>query len=341
MKVAMGLLAVGAIFGGLLQVPKVTHVLHTFLEPTFHESRFYEELEPSDGITWIGLAVGALLALAGIALAYRLWVKDPARPGAIRARLAGVHGFFARKWYFDELIDSVVVRPFAMLGRFARDVFERVVINGMFVGGPKGRGAGRLGAVARGAVRLPALLRRVLLVGVTASASTSCRRVVTIHSAHPAFFPPCWRPARRSAPRRPGGAAPARWCARVRVLCGSTSRRPDGCSTSRRRLDRRLACATRSARRLNLWLIALTARAVRRSALWILPHPRPPKLYAFHLGRRDRRARRLPRAGPDPVRALLRPDAGAVLLSRRPVGQRRPHGGDVQARGLHARGARC
>ena len=167
MKVAMGLLAVGAIFGGLLQVPKVTHVLHTFLEPTFHESRFYEELEPSDGITWIGLAVGALLALAGIALAYRLWVKDPARPGAIRARLAGVHGFFARKWYFDELIDSVVVRPFAMLGRFARDVFERVVINGMFVGGPTGAvraGSAAVRAVQSGFLRYYAAL---LLLGIT------------------------------------------------------------------------------------------------------------------------------------------------------------------------------
>ena len=48
MKVAMGLLAVGAIFAGVLQIPNVTHVARTtFLEPTFHDSRYYEELEPS------------------------------------------------------------------------------------------------------------------------------------------------------------------------------------------------------------------------------------------------------------------------------------------------------
>ena len=167
MKLAMGLLAVGAIFSGLLQVPKVTDVIHKFLEPSFHESRFYEELEPSDGVTWIGLAVGALLALGGIAIAYRLWVKDPARPGAIRARLAGVHGFFVRKWYFDELIDTVIVRPFAMFGRFARDVFERVVIDGMFVGGPAGAvraGSAAVRAVQSGFLRYYAAL---LLVGVT------------------------------------------------------------------------------------------------------------------------------------------------------------------------------
>ena len=85
MKIAMGLLAVGAIFAGLLQIPQVTHVLHTFLEPTFHDSRFYEELEPSDGVTWGGLAVGALLALGG----HRARLPAVgAGPGAARPRSA-------------------------------------------------------------------------------------------------------------------------------------------------------------------------------------------------------------------------------------------------------------
>ena len=168
MKVAMGLLAVGAMVGGVLQIPHVTAELHSFLEPTFHDSRFYEELEPSGTVTWGGLAFGALVALGGIALAWRLWVRDPARPGALRARLAGVHGFFVHKWYFDELIDTLVVRPFAWLGRFARDVFERVVINGVIVGGPTGAvraGSAAVRAVQSGFLRYYAAL---LLVGVTA-----------------------------------------------------------------------------------------------------------------------------------------------------------------------------
>jgi NADH-quinone oxidoreductase subunit L len=170
MKVAMSLLAVGAVVAGFLQIPKVTDVLHTFLEPTFHDSAFYEELEPSDGLTWIGLAVGAVVALSGIALAYSLWVKDPERRRvtALRARLAGVHGLFVRKWYFDEIIDTIVVRPFAMFGRFARDVFERVVVNGVLIGGPSGAvraGSAAVRAVQSGFLRYYAAL---LLVGVTA-----------------------------------------------------------------------------------------------------------------------------------------------------------------------------
>ena len=135
MKAAMGLLAVGATVMGVLQIPKVTEELHHFLEPTFHDSRYYEELEPSNSLLYSGLVVGALLGLAGIALAYRLWVKQPERPAAIRARLAGLHSFFVHKWYFDEVIDTLIVRPFAWFGRFGRNVFERVVVSGLFVGG--------------------------------------------------------------------------------------------------------------------------------------------------------------------------------------------------------------
>src|SRR3712207_612057 len=45
MRIAMGVLAVGAVIGGVLQIPHVTEELHHFLEPTFEESRYFEELQ--------------------------------------------------------------------------------------------------------------------------------------------------------------------------------------------------------------------------------------------------------------------------------------------------------
>jgi NADH-quinone oxidoreductase subunit L len=170
MKAAMALLAVGAVFGGVLQIPQVTDVLHKFFAPTFEDSRFFETLEPSDGLTWGGLAVGALLAVAGIGLAYALYVRDPERRRvtALRTRFAGVHSFLVHKWYFDELIDAVIVRPFALFGRFGRDVFERVVINGVLVGGPAGivrAGSAAVRAIQSGFLRYYAAL---LLAGVAA-----------------------------------------------------------------------------------------------------------------------------------------------------------------------------
>jgi NADH-quinone oxidoreductase subunit L len=146
MKVAMGTLAVLAIVGGFLQIPNVTEVLHHFLEPTFARSEYFEELHPSDTLTYGGLVLGAVLSVLGIAIAYALWVKAPARPAAIRSRLGFAHRLFSRKWYFDEIIDWMVVRPFGWFGRFARNTFERVFINGVFVGGTTG--AVRAGSAA-------------------------------------------------------------------------------------------------------------------------------------------------------------------------------------------------
>jgi NADH-quinone oxidoreductase subunit L len=168
MKVAMGSLAVLAIVGGLLQIPGVTHVLDHFLEPTFADSRFYETLEPSDGLTTLGLITGALLSAAGITLAYLLWVRRPDAPGSLRARLAPLHHFFFNKWFFDELINTVIVRPFAWFGRFGRNTFERLVISGLFVGGTSGAvraGSAAVRAAQSGYLRYYAAL---LLLGLTA-----------------------------------------------------------------------------------------------------------------------------------------------------------------------------
>jgi NADH-quinone oxidoreductase subunit L len=167
MKLAMGSLAVLATVGGVLQIPKVTDVLHTFLAPSFHDSRYYESLSPSDSLTVIGLLAGAVLSIAGIALAYHLWVRERQAPVALRARLAGPHRFFANKWYFDELINFLVVRPFAWFGRFGRNTFERLVISGLFMGGTTAAvraGSAAVRAAQSGYLRYYAAL---LLLGLT------------------------------------------------------------------------------------------------------------------------------------------------------------------------------
>ena len=169
MKIAMGVLAVLAIVGGFLQIPHVTHVLDTFLEPTFAESRFYEELKPSETVEYGGLALGALLGLLGIGIAYLLWVKDPSRPDALRARFRVLHGLFSRKWFFDELINGLIVRPFAWFGRFAQAVFERLFVNGLLVGGTSGAvrvGSSAVRAAQSGFLRYYAALLLVGLAGL-------------------------------------------------------------------------------------------------------------------------------------------------------------------------------
>jgi NADH-quinone oxidoreductase subunit L len=168
MKAAMGILALLATVAGIVEIPTVTNWLHTFLAPTFEDSRYYDALEPSDSFTFLGLGIGTLLAIAGIALAYLVWVRRPGTSAAFQARFAPVHRFLVNKWYFDELLDALFVRPFAAVGRFSRQTFERVVVDGVIVGGTRGivsASSAAVRLVQTGYLRAYAAL---LIIGVTA-----------------------------------------------------------------------------------------------------------------------------------------------------------------------------
>jgi NADH-quinone oxidoreductase subunit L len=167
MRGAMGVLAVLTVVGGVVQVPFVDHVLESFLDPTFADSTL--DLSPSDGLTVFGLVLGTVIALAGIYAAYVVWVLRPETSERIRERFVLLYRLFVNKWYFDELIDLVVVRPSAWLGRFGQQTFERVVVNGFFVGGTTGivkAGSAAARALQNGFLRAYAALLVLGLVGV-------------------------------------------------------------------------------------------------------------------------------------------------------------------------------
>ena len=170
MKGAMIVLAVGATLLGLLQIPfHTTSVIHDFLEPSFEGSKYYDHLHPSDGFTAIGLLIGTVLGLAGIALAYRIWVVKPGTSARFQERFAPLHRLFANKWYFDELIDVVVVRPFAWFGRFGQQTFERLFVQGTLVDGTTGivrAGSATVRALQSGLLRTYAALLIAGVIGV-------------------------------------------------------------------------------------------------------------------------------------------------------------------------------
>ncbi len=167
MKIAMSVLAVGAVGAGLLQIPNVDFVIDDFLRPTFATSPLYEP-HTKDGLLVFGLTLGTLLGLAGIGLAYRIWVKRPGLSAALQERWGAVYELLAHKWYFDEAIDALVVRPAAAAGTFARGTFERVVIEGALIDGTVGivrAGSAAVRAVQSGLLRYYAAL---LMLGVAA-----------------------------------------------------------------------------------------------------------------------------------------------------------------------------
>ncbi len=168
MKVAMGILALLALVGGIFQIPGVDSGIEKFLAPTFADSHLYSA-EPSTSSAWIGLVIGAAIAISAIAIAYRLWIAKPEIPVELRQRFAPIYELLVHKWYFDEGIDVVIVRPVLWFGRVADTVIERIVVTGGITDGTIGVIRAGSAAVRRwqtGFLRYYAAAMIVALAGV-------------------------------------------------------------------------------------------------------------------------------------------------------------------------------
>ena len=124
------LLAVCAVVGGLVQMPRVDTALDEVPRADLRRldacTSTRATRSPRSG--WCSAPCSrspASRSPTDLGAAAR---DQRAHPRALRAAL---HTLFVNKWYFDEIIDSLVVRPAAWFGRFGQQTFERVVINGL------------------------------------------------------------------------------------------------------------------------------------------------------------------------------------------------------------------
>jgi NADH-quinone oxidoreductase subunit L len=141
--------------------------LEKFLEPSFEDSDFVH-LVPSATTEWTFAVVGGLVSLAGIGLAYVIYMQRRGTTARLIDRFPAVHGFLANKWYWDELYDYGVVRPMVAFGNFGRTVIESRFIQDTIIGGAVG--AVRVGttfarSIQSGYLRAYALL---LIAGMVA-----------------------------------------------------------------------------------------------------------------------------------------------------------------------------
>ena len=113
-----------------------------------------------------GFGLGTVLALLGIAIAHRIWVVKPGTASACASACTGVYRAARHAWYFNELIDALVVRPAAAAGQFAKGTFERTFVDETLIGGTTGivrAGSAAVRAMQSGFVRYYAAL---LILGV-------------------------------------------------------------------------------------------------------------------------------------------------------------------------------
>jgi NADH-quinone oxidoreductase subunit L len=87
-----------------------------------------EQLEQVPG--WVDLAP-LVVGLAGIALAYVMYMANPLLPARLAARFGGIYRFLLNKWYFDELYDFLFVQPALRLARLLWQVGDATLIDGV------------------------------------------------------------------------------------------------------------------------------------------------------------------------------------------------------------------
>jgi NADH-quinone oxidoreductase subunit L len=138
---ALVVLAILAVFGGLLGLPTflgLPHALESWLEPVYasvgHGAEAAEH-HLSFGVE-IGLfAVSAIVALAGIGLAYFFYVARPAIPRNLARSSRPIFSLLAHKYYVDELYQVVFVQTGRNLARAMARGVDKLLIDDILVDG--------------------------------------------------------------------------------------------------------------------------------------------------------------------------------------------------------------
>jgi len=139
MLIPLVILSFGAIGAGYLGIDATHKPFHNFLAPVF-DSTFaannpvahgaaatvaaaghgHEAAEQVSFWTHYGLMVlSGFLSIAGIYVAFQLYVKRPWLAGLLKATAPGLHRTLWNKWYVDEAYDASIVQPLKTGGRVA------------------------------------------------------------------------------------------------------------------------------------------------------------------------------------------------------------------------------
>lgn len=133
------ILAMGALGVGLVLGP--THIFGHFLEDHWMRAttvRGFQEggrmvlpaQREAHHLHWGLMGLSAVIALAGVGLAYLFYVKSPAVPARLALSARGLYDLSRNRFYLDEIFAALVVRPAAALAQVVR-VFDFYIVDGL------------------------------------------------------------------------------------------------------------------------------------------------------------------------------------------------------------------
>ena len=108
MLVPLMILAVLSLVGGLVGIH---NGFEHFLDPVFGHELSKSATEGSGGIEFLLMGGSVLFAVAGLVLAYVLYVSNPYLPQKIARALGSFYDAVLNKYYVDELYAKIFVKP--------------------------------------------------------------------------------------------------------------------------------------------------------------------------------------------------------------------------------------
>ena len=119
MTVPLIILAVGSVFAGFLfKASFLNHHPEEFWGAALFFAETNTILDDFHQVPkWVVFAP-VVMMLTGFALAYWMYIVRPGLPAALAAEHDVLYRFLLNKWYFDEIYDTIFVKPAKWLGRF-------------------------------------------------------------------------------------------------------------------------------------------------------------------------------------------------------------------------------
>ena len=132
MTVPLIVLAILTVIAGLAVGIPSSHgtAFSRFLSPVLP----LDEAEHSAGVAFSLLVLSAVVAIAGVALAWLVYGRSPARAASIGVARNPVHRLILNGYYVDQIYDALVVKPIYHLSLWLARVFDPGVIDGIVNG---------------------------------------------------------------------------------------------------------------------------------------------------------------------------------------------------------------
>ena len=128
---AVGAVLAGAVFYGMFFYD-VEHIEHFFAGSIYVDHQIIEDAHHVP--TWVKWSATVAMIL-GFVSAWYMYIRRPETPAKLAAANPGLYKFLLNKWYFDELYNTIFVKPALIVGNFVWKFFDDWLIDGKITEG--------------------------------------------------------------------------------------------------------------------------------------------------------------------------------------------------------------